>query len=171
MFTQFTLIHGPNILASQAILFFTTSDFTFTTNSPSDTSTGEHGFCFGPASSFFLELFLCSSLVAYWTLWLGRVIFWCHIFFPFYTVYGFLRWEYSSGLLFPSRVDHILSELSTITCPFWVALQSMAHNFIKLHKAMIHVMILVSFLWLWFSFWRLWDCSSCFFCLSSNGWE
>ena len=31
--------------------------------------------------------------------------------------------------------------------------------------------ILVSFLRLWFSFWRLWDyISSCFFCLTSGGW-
>ena len=38
--------------------------------SSSDTSTTECHFCFGPASSFFLELMvvvLCSSPVAYWT--------------------------------------------------------------------------------------------------------
>jgi len=33
---------------------------------PPDTSTTGHYFCFGSASSFFLELFLCSSPVAYW---------------------------------------------------------------------------------------------------------
>ena len=28
---------------------------------------------------------------------------------------------------------------------------------------------LINYLWLWFSFWRLWDCSSsCFFCLLSG---
>ena len=36
--------------------------------SSSDTSTTECHFHFGPASSFFLELFLCSSPVVYWTL-------------------------------------------------------------------------------------------------------
>ena len=37
------------------------------------------------------------------------------------------RWqEYCRGLQFPSPVDHILSELSTISRPSWVALHSMA---------------------------------------------
>ena len=35
--------------------------------------------------------------------------------------------------------------------PSWVALQGMAHSFIELHKAVVHVIRLVSFLWLWFS--------------------
>ena len=39
---------------------------------------------------------------------------------------GFPRQEYWSGLPFPSPVDHILSELSTITLLSWVALHSMA---------------------------------------------
>ena len=34
---------------------------------------------------------------------------------------GFSRQEYWSGLPFPSLVDHVLSELSTVTCPSWVA--------------------------------------------------
>ena len=56
------LIHGPNTPGSYAILFSITLDVTL----PPDTSTTEHYFCFGSASSFFLELFLCSSPVAYW---------------------------------------------------------------------------------------------------------
>ena len=43
-------------------------------------------------------------------------------------------------------MDHILSELSTMTCPSWVALHSMAHSFIELDKAVVHVIRLVSFL-------------------------
>ena len=43
-------------------------------------------------------------------------------------------------------MDHVLSELSTLTCPSWVALHSMAHSFIELDKAVIHVIILISFL-------------------------
>ena len=35
-----------------------------------------------------------------------------------------------------------------MTRPSWVALHGIAHNFIELHKAVIHVIILVSFLWL-----------------------
>ena len=64
---------------------------------------------------------------------------------------GFSRQEYWSGLPFLSPGDHILSELSTITCPSWVALHSMAHSFIELDKAVVHVICLISFLWLWFS--------------------
>ena len=37
---------------------------------------------------------------------------------------GFFRQEYSSGLSFPSPVDHILSELFTMTHPSWVALHT-----------------------------------------------
>ena len=59
-----------------------------------------------------------------------------------------------SGLPFPSPADHVLSELSTMTRLSWMALRGMAPNFTELHKAVI---ILVSFLWMWFSFWRLWD--------------
>ena len=33
------------------------------------------------------------------------------------------------------------SELSTMTRPSWVALPGIAHNFIELHKAVIHVII------------------------------
>ena len=59
---------------------------------------------------------------------------------------GFSRQEYLSGLLFPSPVDHILSELFTMTHPSWVALHGMAHTFIELDKAVVHVIRLVSFL-------------------------
>ena len=45
---------------------------------------------------------------------------------------GFSRQEYWSGLPFPSPVDHILSELYTMTCLSWMALHGMAHSFIEL---------------------------------------
>ena len=65
---------------------------------------------------------------------------------------GFSRQEFWSGLPFPSLVDHVLSELSTVTCLSWVALHGgMAHSFLELDKAVVHVIRLVSFLWLWFS--------------------
>ena len=48
---------------------------------------------------------------------------------------GFSRQGYWSGLPFPSPMDHVLSELSSMTCPAWVALHGMAHSFIELHKA------------------------------------
>ena len=47
---------------------------------------------------------------------------------------------------FPSPVDHILSELSTMTYLSWVALHGMDHSFIELDKAVIQVISLVSFL-------------------------
>ena len=67
---------------------------------------------------------------------------------------GFSRWDYWSCLPFP--VDHILSELSTMTRPPWVALHSMAHRFTELHKAVEHVISLISFLWLWLTLSALW---------------
>ena len=69
---------------------------------------------------------------------------------------GFSRQECWSGLPFPFPVYHVLSELSTMTHPFWVALHGVPHSFNELDKAMIHVISLVSFLWLWFSFFALW---------------
>ena len=63
---QFTLIHGPNVPGSHAILFFITLDFTFTTRHVHNWAL----FPLGPAASFYLELLviaLCSSPVAYWT--------------------------------------------------------------------------------------------------------
>ena len=109
-------------------------------------------FHFGSVSSFFLELFLHWSQVAYWAPTdLGSSSFSVLSFCLFMLFMGFTRQEYWSGLLFRSSVDHILSELSTMTRPSWVALHSMAHSFIELDKAMVHVIRLVSFLWLWLS--------------------
>ena len=57
---------------------------------------------------------------------------------------GFSRQEYFSGLPFPSPVDHVLSELSTMTHPSEVTLHGMAHSFIELDKAVVHVVSLIS---------------------------
>ena len=40
-------------------------------------------------------------------------------------------------------MDHELSELSTMTHLSWVTLQGMAHSFIELDKALVHVIRLV----------------------------
>ena len=104
------------------------------------------------AASFFLELFLHWSPVAYWAPRnLGSSSISVLSFCLFILLMGFSREEYWSGLPFPSPVDHVLSELSTMTRPSWVALHGMAHSFIELDKAVVHVISLVSFLWLWFS--------------------
>ena len=115
------------------------------------TSTTGHCFHFGSIYSFFLELFLHSSPVAYWAPTnLGSSSFSVLSFCLFILFMGFSRKEYWSGLPFPSPVDHVLSELSITTHPSWVALHSVAHSFIELDDSMIRVTSLVSFLWLWF---------------------
>ena len=50
----------------------------------------------------------------------------------------FSQQVYWGGLSFPPPVDHILSELSTMPCPFWMALHDMSHNFIQLCKPLHH---------------------------------
>ena len=52
--------------------------------------------------------------------------------------YVFSRKEYWSGLPLPSPVDHILSDISTMTCPSWVAPQAWL-GFIELEKAVVLV--------------------------------
>ena len=64
---------------------------------------------------------------------------------------GFSRKEYWSGFPLSSPVDHVLSELSTMIHPSWVALHGLSHSFIELDKAVVHVIRLVSPLWLVFS--------------------
>ena len=105
------------------------------------TSTTGCCFCFGSVSSFFLELFLHWSPVAI----LGTYPTWgvhLSVFYPF--AFSYCSWG-SQGRKtevvchsFPSPVDHVLSELSTMTCPSWVALHGMAHSFIELDKAVVH---------------------------------
>ena len=124
--------------------------------SPITSITG-YCFCFGSISSFFLELFLYWSPIAYWALIdLGSSSSSVLSFCLFMLFMGFSRQECCSGLPFPSPVDHVLSELSTMTRLSWAALHGMAHSFIELDKAVVHVIRLVSFLWLWFSLSALW---------------
>ena len=109
------------------------------------TSTAGCCFYFGFLSSFFLELFLHWSPVAYWAPTdLGSSSFSVLSFCLFTLFMGFSRQEYWSGLPFPTPVDHVLSELSTMTRPSWVALHGKAYSFIELDKAVVHVISLVS---------------------------
>ena len=57
------------------------------------------------------------------------------------TIHGVLK-----ARIFLSPVDHVLSELSTMIGPSWVAPRGMAHHFIQIDKAVVHVISLVSFL-------------------------
>ena len=103
------------------------------------TSTTGYCFCFGSIPSFFLELFLHWSPVAYWapsdlgSSSFGILSFWLFILFM-----GFSRQEYWSGLPFPSPEDHILSDLSTMNYLSWVAPQAW-FGFIELDKAVVLV--------------------------------
>ena len=99
------------------------------------TSTTGRCFRFGSVSSFFLELFLHSSPVAYWAPTdLGSSSFGVLSFCHFMLFMGFPRQEYWSGLPFSSPVDHVLLELSTMTSPSWVAPHGMAHSFTELDR-------------------------------------
>ena len=91
------------------------------------TSTTGCCFYFGSITSFFLELFLHWSPVAYWVPTdLGSSSFSFLSFCLFILFMEFSRQEYWSGLPFSSPVDHILSDLSTMTRPSWVAPHGMA---------------------------------------------
>ena len=125
-----------------------------------ETSTTGHRFCFDSVSLLLLEQFLWSYPEAYWTLInLGGLSF-SVIFFAF---------SYCSQGPQGKNADVVCYSLLQCTTfcqkspPRLVclegALQGMAHNFIELDKAVIHVIILVTFLWLWF-----------LFCLPSDGW-
>ena len=119
--------------------------------SPVTSTTGR---CF----RFFLELFLHSSPVAYWAPTdLGVRLSVSYLFAFLYCLWVFkAKWfaiPFSSGPL------EFCQNYPPWSRPSCVALQGMAHSFIELDKAVIHVISLVSFLWLWFSF-----------CLPSNGW-
>ena len=147
---QFTSIRGPNIPGPYALY-----SIRLLLSSPVTSTTG-CCFHFGSISSFFLELFLHSSPVAYWAPTDRRSSSFSVLSFCLFILFmGFSRQEYRSGLPFPAPVDHILSELYTMTRPSWVALHGMAHsfikldkahNFIELDKAVVHVISLVSFL-------------------------
>ena len=106
--------------------------------------------------SGFISPLISSSILG--TYWPGEFIFQCPILLPFILFVGFSRQECWSGMPFPSLMEHILPELSTMTRLSWVALHGMVHSFTELHKAVVYVIRLVSFLRLWFSV-----------CLSSDG--
>ena len=76
----------------------------------------------------------------------GEFIFQCPIFCFFILFMEFSRQEHWSGLPFPSPVDTVLLKLSTKNCLFWFALHGMAHSFIELDNAVVHVISLINFL-------------------------
>ena len=132
--SKFALIHGPNIPGSYAIFLFTKSDFTSIISDIHKWMLVLLWLCLFILSGVNSPLIFSSILGTYRP---GEFIFQCHTFLPFMVFMGFSRKEYWSGLPFPSPVDHILSELSTMTHPSWVALHGMAHSFTELDKAVV----------------------------------
>ena len=121
----------PNIPGSYAIFFCTALDFT---SIPSHI----HNWVL---FSLWLHLFILSGVISpvfsssiLGTYQPGKFIFQYHIFLPFHTVQGLSMPEYWSGLPLPSPVDHVLSELSTMTHLSWVTLHGMTHSYIELDK-------------------------------------
>ena len=101
-------------------------------------------FHFGPVTSFFLELLvvvLHSSPGAYWPPSnLGDSSFGVISSCLFIQFIGFSQQLYWGGLPFAPPVDHVLSELSTMTHPSWVALHIIARSFTELRKPLCHDM-------------------------------
>ena len=114
------------------------------------TSTAGYCFCFGSIPSFFPELFLHWSPVAYWgSTDLGSSSFSILSFCLSYCSWG------SQGKN-TEVVCHSLLQWTTFcqTSPPWPGHLEWPHmawlSFIELDKAVVHVIRLASFLWLWF---------------------
>ena len=158
--------------SSYAMLFFTALEFIFITRHIHNWAL----FLLWPTLfilSGTISLLFPNSILD--TSQLGELIFQWHIFLPFhYCSWG--SWVKNTGMVFHPLLQCTMfcqyapPWLVTMTSLFLVALHSMAHSFIELYKAVTHVIILVSFLWLWFLFWWLRDCGCCF-CLHSDGSE
>ena len=132
---QFALIHGPDIPGSYAILLFTAL------NLASITSPIHNCVLFLLLLHPFILSGVISPLISssiLGTYWPVEFLFQYPIILPFHTVHGVSRQESWSGLPFPSPVDHILSALSTMTHPSWVAPQAWL-SFIELEKAVVLV--------------------------------
>ena len=132
-----------NIPDSYAILFFTASDFTCITSHIHSWALFSLWFSLFILSGAISPLFSNSIFGTYRP---GEFIFQCHIFLPFHTIHGVLKartlkWfaiPFSSG---PRFVRTLYHDPSVLGGPTW-----MAYSFIELHKAVVHVISLVSFL-------------------------
>ena len=127
--------------------------------SPPDTSTTGCCFHFGSASSFLLELYLCSSPAAYW----APTDLGVHLSVSCLFTFSYCSWG-SQGKN-DEVVCHSLLQWPTFcqNSPPWPICLGWPYRawltVSELDKTVIHVISLVSFLWLWF-----------LFCLSSDGW-
>ena len=100
------------------ILLFTASDFTSITSHIHDWVLFLLWLHLFILSGVISLLFFSSILSTYWP---AEFMFQCHVFLPFCTVYGVLKARILKWFAIPSPVDHVLSDLSTMTHPLWVA--------------------------------------------------
>ena len=131
--SNLSLIHGPNIPGSYAMLFFTALNFTsFTCHI--------HNWAL---FSLWLHVFIISEAISPLFAILGiyrpgKFIFQYHIFLPFHTFHGVLKARILKWLDISFCSGHVMSDLSTMTCPSWVARQACL-GFIELDKAVVLV--------------------------------
>ena len=130
-------MHGPNIPCSYAILLFIASI----------TSHIHNWVLF----LLWLHLFILSGVISLLisssilgTYWPGEFVFQCPIFLPFHTVHEVLKAGILKWFAIPFSREPCFVRLSTMTHLSWVALHNMAHCFIELDNAAVHVISLVS---------------------------
>ena len=105
------------------------------------TSAAERPSGFGPTTSLALELLvlvLHSSSVACWMPSYLRGSSSSIISFSFLFLWSFLGKDTGVACQFLLQVDHVYSELSTVTCPSLVSLHAIAHSFSELLKPLCH---------------------------------
>ena len=125
---QFTLIHGPKIPGSHGILLFTASDFTSITSHIHNWAMFSLWFCLFILSGVTSPLISTSILGTYLP---RQFTCQCPIFLPFHAVHRVLKARILQWFAIPFSSGHILSELSTMTRPSWVALHGIAHRFMS----------------------------------------
>ena len=117
--SKFSLFHGPNIPDSYAILLFAALNFTLTTRHIHNWVSfllWPSLFILSGTISNYPVLFLSSILDMFWP---SGFIFLFHIFLPSYTLYWVLTARILKWFAIPPPVNHVLSELSTLTPPSW----------------------------------------------------
>ena len=110
---QFNVVHGPNIPGFKAILFFTASDFTFTARDIHNWAS----FLLWH-SHFILSEAICKLPSTFHWYHIGHLLIWgTHLPISYLFVFLYCSWcscSRNTGVvfLFPSAVDHILTEFS-----------------------------------------------------------
>ena len=148
------------------MLFFTASDFTFTTRHIHNWAS------FLPWPTLFILSgtisLLCPSSILD-TYQPGGLIFWCHIFLLFHIVSQSSRSK-NTGVVCHSLLQWTTFCQNSPLCPICRGGPCTAWLIASLNYTRLWSTWSFCFLWSWFLFWRLWDCSSCFCCQPTDGW-